>query len=57
LRDAASDSFGRSPRGAELKADHVTELEALVANADSRLYAAKQNGRNQVGSDDSLLRG
>ena len=40
---------------AELGADQVVDLEALVAKADRRLYVAKQNGRNQVVSDDSQL--
>jgi diguanylate cyclase (GGDEF)-like protein len=39
---------------AELGGDHVSNLEQLVARADQRLYAAKQNGRNRVVCDDSL---
>ncbi|MGJ7515051.1 diguanylate cyclase [Pseudomonas baetica] len=39
---------------AELLEDRVKQLEELVAKADRRLYAAKQNGRNRVVSDDSL---
>ncbi|HEF4760922.1 TPA: diguanylate cyclase [Pseudomonas putida] len=38
---------------AELLEDRVKQLEELVAKADRRLYAAKQNGRNRVVSDDS----
>ncbi|MFW3899172.1 diguanylate cyclase [Pseudomonas bharatica] len=40
---------------AELLQDDCHSLEELVARADRRLYAAKQNGRNQVVADDALV--
>ena len=39
---------------AEVLLDDCHSLEELVARADRRLYAAKQNGRNQVVADDAL---
>lgn len=40
---------------AEVLRDDCHSLEELVARADRRLYAAKENGRNQVVADDALL--
>ncbi|WP_166363323.1 diguanylate cyclase [Pseudomonas akapageensis] len=39
---------------AEFNADGAANLEELIAKADRRLYAAKQNGRNRVVADDAL---
>ncbi|MGE8066220.1 diguanylate cyclase [Pseudomonas sp. NPDC089569] len=39
---------------AELLSDACSDLDALLAKTDRRLYAAKQNGRNRVISDDLL---